>query len=221
MEARSLSLPHSPVGPSCPQWSSSMTGSPKLHLGHTTFPDLTRCRRGALASQRQVVLGGEEGSPGERTVTVSQATTTPHDGPSLLLSHHRRACSGRCQMRVCAAGGGNPASPTPPAWSRACPVTCSSPAPAPSPPARCPPDASTSTPTRRAAAALALSPQPAATASQRRNVSLGHPGASGGVSPALGSKQGPGDSVHWKSSVLVSAEVRSWGSWELREGPDG
>ncbi|VCX40115.1 unnamed protein product [Gulo gulo] len=71
-------------------------------------------------------------------------------------------------MRACAAGGGSPALPALPAWSRACPATCSSPAPAPSPPARCPPAASTSTPTRPAAAAPAPS-LPRATASQRRN----------------------------------------------------
>lgn len=94
----------------------------------------------------------------------------PASHPCLGSSRHRRACSGRCRTRACAAGVGSPALPTLPAWSRACPATCSSPAPAPSPPARCPPAASTSTPTRPAAPAPSLPP---ATASRRRNVSPG------------------------------------------------
>ncbi|KAG8524414.1 Signal-induced proliferation-associated 1-like protein 3 [Galemys pyrenaicus] len=82
-------------------------------------------------------------------------------------SRHRRPCSGRCRTRAFAAGAGSPASPAPPAWSRGCRATCSSPAPAPSPPARCPPAASTSTPTRPAGAPAPSLPLPA-TASQRR-----------------------------------------------------
>lgn len=122
-----------------------------------------------------------------RTGTGRQARTMPCDCPYLTNSHHRRACSGPCPMRACAAGGGSQALPALPAWSRACPATCSSPAPAPSPPARCLPAASTSTPTRLAAAALAPS-LPRATASRRRNVSPGALGpAGGGASPALGS----------------------------------
>lgn len=97
--------------------------------------------------------------------------------PCLGSSRHRRVCSGRCPTRVCAAGGGSRASPALPAWRRACPATCSSPAPAPSPPARCPPAASTSTPTRLAVAPAPSLPPPAA--SQRRNVSLGTRGLAG------------------------------------------
>lgn len=61
--------------------------------------------------------------------------------------------------------------PALPAWSLACPATCSSPAPAPSLPAHCPPAASTSTPTHPAGHPTPF--QPLAMASQRRNVSLG------------------------------------------------
>lgn len=149
----------------------------------------------------------QDGKVPPRTVTVSQATTAAHDPPCLDSSPHRRACSGRCQMRVCAAGGGNPASPTLPAWSRACPAMCSSAAPAPSPPARCPPAASTSTPTPLAAAAPAPSLRPA-TASQKRNVSPGPWGWRGSL-PGDG-KRGRGDSQHWRSSVLVSSRVGRW-----------
>lgn len=147
-----------------------------------------------------------DGKTPVRTMTRSQAMTAPHDCPCLANSHHTRACSGRCPTRVCAAGGGSPALPTLPAWSRACPVTCYSPAPAPSPPARCPPAASTSTPTRPAAAAPALSLQPA-TASPRRNVSLGAPGLVGGFPQCWE----VGGSLHWRSSVLLSGKVGSWG----------
>lgn len=74
-------------------------------------------------------------------------------------------------MRACVADAGSPAMPALPAWSLACPATCSSPAPAPSLPAHCPPAASTSTPTHPAGHPTPF--QPLAMASQRRNVSLG------------------------------------------------
>lgn len=93
--------------------------------------------------------------------------------PCLGSSPPRRACSGHCQMRACVVGAESPALPALPAWSPACPATCSSAAPVAFPPAHCPPAASTSTSTPTHPAGHPAPFQPLAMASQRRNVSLG------------------------------------------------